>query len=218
MPKSDGLHLGDLEGRCKEFIKKELQKENDSAHDLNHILRVVKNAKLILENESADPEIVIVAAWLHDCVILPKNHPDRKNASKLAAEKAADFVAGMEFPSEKIEGVKHAVEAHSFSAGISPKTLEAKVVQDADRLDALGAIGIARCLMVGGKLDRPLYETTDPLAEDREPDDSIWTIDHFYEKLFKLPGMMHTESAKKEAERRVQFMDKYLQELKKDVL
>lgn len=209
--------LQDLERRCKEFIKKELQKESDSAHDLNHILRVVKNAKQILENETADAEIVIAGAWLHDCVILPKDHPDRKNASTLAAEKAGDFLSGIEFPMDKIEGVRHAVEAHSFSAGIPPQTTEANIVQDADRLDAIGAIGIARCLMIGGNLNRPLYSPEDPLSENREPDDSIWTVDHFYEKLFKLPGLMYTKSAKREAERRVQFMKKYLQELKGEI-
>lgn len=212
------MHLKDLENRCKEFIKKELQKESDSAHDVTHIRRVVKNAKQILEQEPADSEIVIAAAWLHDCVILPKDHPERKKASTLAGEKAAELLSVIEFPSGKIERVKHAVEAHSFSAGIFPKTAEAKIVQDADRLDAIGAIGIARCLMIGGKMDRPLYEPKDPLAENREPDDSIWTIDHFYEKLFKLPDMMHTNSAKKEAKRRVEFMERYLEELKRDII
>ncbi len=211
------MHLKNLEKHCKEFIKKELQKEGDSAHDLHHIQRVVKNAKLILKSETADSVIVIAAAWLHDCVILPKDHPDRKKTSTFAAEKAGELLSGIQFPSDKIEDVKHAVAAHSFSAGITPKTIEAKVVQDADRLDAIGAIGIARCLMIGGKLDRPLYEPNDPLSENRDPDDGIWTIDHFYEKLFKLPGMMHTKSAKKEADRRVQFMEKYLQELKREM-
>lgn len=211
------MHLKNLEKRCEEFIKKELQKESDSAHDINHIRRVVKNAKQILESEPADSEIVIAAAWLHDCVILPKDHPDRKKASTLAAEKAGEFLTLIKFPSEKLEGVKHAVVAHSFSAGIPPKTNEAKIVHDADRLDAIGAIGIARCLMIGGKLDRSLYEPNDPFSENRKPDDAVWTIDHFYEKLFKLPEKMQTKSAKKEADRRVQFMERYLQQLKREI-
>lgn len=211
------MHFNDLENNCKEFIKKELQKESDSAHDLTHIFRVVNNAKQILEAESADAEIVIAAAWLHDCVVVPKDHPDRKKASMLAAEKAADFLSVIEFSAEKIEAVKHAVAAHSFSAGIFAETIEAKIVQDADRLDAIGAIGIARCLMIGGEMDRLLYNPDDPFAEHRTPDDSIWTIDHFYEKLFKLPGMMHTKTAQKEAERRVEFMKRYLSELKRDI-
>lgn len=206
-----------LEKKCREFIEAGLLKEGDSAHDIQHILRVVKNAKQILGNESADAGIVIASSWLHDCVILPKDHPMRNKASTLAAEKASKFLSGIEFPPDKIEGVKHAVEAHSFSAGIPPKTIEAKIVQDADRLDAIGAIGIARCLMIGGKLDRPLYDPKDPLSEKRKSNDSRWTVDHFYEKLFKLPGMMHTETAMKEAERRVQFMEEYLRELKREV-
>lgn len=217
MSTTENLHLVSLENSCRQFIEKELTKEEDSAHDINHILRVVKNAKQILEDESADTEIVIAAAWLHDCVILPKDHPNRKNASFLAAEKAGEFLSGIEFPAEKIEAVKHAVEAHSFSAGISPTTVEAKIVQDADRLDAIGAIGIARCLMIGGKLDRPLYNPRDPLSKNRPPDDSIWTIDHFYKKLFKLPAMMHTDTAKEEANQRVRFMEEYLQELNREI-
>lgn len=214
---TEEFRFKNIESRCEEFIKEESKKESDSAHDIQHILRVVRNAKKIIKGESADSAIVITAAWLHDCVVLPKDHPDRKKASTLAAQKAGEFLTGIEFPSGKIEGVKHAVEAHSFSAGISPKTMEAKIVQDADRLDAIGAIGIARCLMVGGKLNRPLYDPKDPLSENRKPNDSKWTIDHFYEKLFKLPNTMHTETAKMEAKRRALFMKQYLQELKTEI-
>lgn len=209
--------LDELENECRGFIKESLIEEGDTAHDIDHVLRVVKNAKMILENEEADREVVIAAAWLHDCVIVSKDHPDRKKASVLAAEKAVEFLSQINFPDDKIEQVQHAIEAHSFSAGITPETIEAKIVQDADRLDAIGAIGIARCLIIGGKLDRPLYDAADPLSENRTPDDSIWTIDHFYEKLFKLPGMMHTQTAKKEAKRRVRFMEDYLQELKREI-
>lgn len=210
--------LNQLERECRNFIESDSTETGDSAHDLSHIVRVVKIAKKILENEQADAEIVIAAAWLHDCVILPKNHPERKKASLLAAQKAESFLSGTDFPSQKIKQVKHAIEAHSFSAGIYPGTTEAKIVQDADRLDALGAIGIARCLMIGGRLNRPLYHSEDPLSEGRTPDESIWTIDHFYEKLFKLPEMMHTKMAIAEAERRVEFMKQYLRQLKREVL
>lgn len=211
------MHLKNLEIRCRKFIEDELKKRSDSAHDINHILRVVKNAKLILEDESADTETVIAAAWLHDCVILPKNHPDRKKASTRAAEKAGEFLSDIHFDQQKVPAVKHTIEAHSFSAGIPPESIEAKIVQDADRMDAIGAIGIARCLMVGGKLDRSLYNSDDPFCENREPDDSIWTIDHFYTKLFKLPGKMHTKTAKREAEKRVEFMEEFLQQLNNEI-
>jgi len=189
----------------------------DASHDINHIERVVKTAGKISAEEGADSEIVITAAWLHDCVMLPKKHPERKTASKLAAEKAVTFLKETSFPSNKLTAVHHAIVAHSFSAGIEPETLEAKTVQDADRLDALGAIGIARCFMVGGDLDRPLYNPEDPFCETRNPDDSVWTIDHFYKKLFLLPELLHTESAKKEAETRIRFMKSFLKQLKHEI-
>lgn len=211
------VNLQKLEQQCRQFIEGVLSEVDDSAHDLNHILRVVKNAKLILENENADPEVVVAAAWLHDCVIVPKDHPARKSASAMAAKRAGEFLTDINFPEEKIQAVKHAVESHSFSAGIPPTSPEAKIVQDADRLDAIGAIGIARCLMIGGKLNRPLYHSEDPFSENRNPDDSIWTIDHFYAKLFKLPDMMHTQRAQEEATRRIRFMEEYLKELKREI-
>jgi len=130
---------------------------------------------------------------------------------------AAEFLVTTDFPKSKIKSVVHAIEAHSYSAGIEPKTIEAKIVQDADRLDALGAIGIARCLLVGGKLGRPLYDPDDPFCESRSPDDSVYTIDHFYEKLFKLPDLLHTDGAKKIAAHRIDFMKSYLNQLKEEI-
>lgn len=209
------MQLNRLETKCREFI--EGSDEYDAAHDIAHIKRVVKNAKSILDNESADEQIVMAAAWLHDCVILSKNHPDRKKASTLAAEKAAEFLGSVVYPSNKIPAVAHAIEAHSYSGGIAPNTLEAKIVQDADRLDALGAIGIARCFSVGGELKRPIYHPDDPFATSREPDDSVWILDHFYEKLFRLPDLLTTVTAKNLAKDRVEYMRSFLKQLSIEV-
>jgi len=90
-------------------------------------------------------------------------------------------------------------------------------VQDADRLDSLGAIGIARCLLVGGHLNRPLFDFTDPFCDSREPDDSLYTIDHFYTKLFKLPETMQTEAGREEAQRRAALMQAYLDNLRAEI-
>lgn len=202
----------------KRFLKSShIAGQTDSAHDFTHILRVVQNATLILKTEEADNDIVIAAAWLHDCVILPKNHPHRKNASSLAADKAKRFLNRKSFPKGKIEQVAHAIEAHSYSAKIPTKTIEARIVQDADRLDAIGAIGIARCFTVGGALNRSLYHPDDPFCTKRDPDDAQWNVDHFYEKLLKLPQAMNTQSAKKEALRRCEFMQTYLDRLKEEI-
>jgi uncharacterized protein len=189
----------------------------DSAHDIAHTERVVSNALLLTEEEDCDEGVVLAAAWLHDCVIVPKDHPDRKKASGLAAEKATHYLKSIQFDKKKISKVAHAIEAHSFSAGIQPKTIEAKIVQDADRLDALGAIGIARCFIVGGQMNRSLYHPEDPFCSQRDPDDATWTVDHFYIKLFKLPVMMNLESAKREAESRVSFMKQFLKRMDQEI-
>lgn len=211
----DRRRLQEIERYCRKWIIN--QNISDAAHDLAHIERVVKSARLIAESESADPEIVIPAAWLHDCVVLPKNHPERKKASTLAARKAVKILAETGFPENKRAAVGHAVEAHSFSAGIPTRTIEAKIVQDADRLDALGAIGIARCFSISGQMGSSFYHPEDPFAEKREYDDRRWAVDHFYKKLLLLPDTMHTKSARNLAEKRVQFMKAYLQELAQEV-
>lgn len=189
----------------------------DSAHDMTHTERVVSNALQLAKEEKCDEDVVLAAAWLHDCVIVPKDHPNRKKASIMAAEKATKYLHSIQFDKEKIPEVAHAIEAHSFSAGIQPTTIEAKIVQDADRLDALGAIGIARCFVVGGQMNRSLYQPDDPFCAHRDPDDSNWTLDHFYTKLFRLPDQMNLESAKKEANRRMDFMKQFLDRMDQEI-
>jgi uncharacterized protein len=155
---------------------------------------------------------------LHDCVPVAKDSALRAQGSRLAAEAATGFLVTIGFPDDLLDGVYHAIEAHSFSARIEPRTAEARVVQDADRLDSLGAIGIARCLLVGGRLDRPLCAVDDPFCDDREPDDGKYTIDHFYAKLLKLPATMQTEAGRAEADRRASLMRGYLDQLRAEIL
>lgn len=202
-----------MEQNYKKFLIEECLVASDTAHDIAHTQRVAANAKMIANQLPSDGQVVAAAAWLHDCVSVPKDHPDRKKASVLSADRAVAFLASHDFPEEKLNKVHHAISAHSYSAGIEPETTEAKIIQDADRLDALGAIGISRCLLVAGQLGRTLYHPIDPFCEERSPDDSEWTIDHFYSKLFKLPGTMQTEPGKEIANKRVEFMRKYLHEL-----
>ena len=204
-----------LEEKCRRFLISHT--ETDAAHDLNHTERVVENAKVILQEENADEEITIAAAWLHDCVVLPKDDPGRHKASGLAADKAVRFLQETGFDEKKQANVAHAIKAHSFSAGLEPVTIEAKIVQDADRLDALGAIGVARCFSVGGKLNRPLYSQNDPFCENRNPEDARFTIDHFYSKLFILPNSMKTETGKREARKRVLFMEEFLKQFRGEI-
>ena len=185
----------------------------DAGHDLEHIQRVVLSARRLAMQENAKLEVVLPAAWLHDCVIVPKDSPLRKQASRLAADAAISHLRADGYPEEPLEAIHHAILTHSFSAGIPPETLEAKIVQDADRLDAIGSIGIARCLMLGGSMGRRLYHPQDPFAAQRDLDDLTYTIDHFFVKLFKLPAQMHTQAAREEAEKRVGVMRQFLEQL-----
>jgi uncharacterized protein len=203
--------IENYESQFLTFVKTEMTQ--DQAHDINHVLRVVKSAKSLCKSENGNLAIVLPAAYLHDCFSFPKNNPDRAHSSKFAADKAVVFLISIGYPQDYFDDIHHAIVAHSFSANIKPQTIEAKVVQDADRLDSLGAIGIARCLQVSTNLGVPLYNNNDTFCKQRIPDDRNYTIDHFYEKLFKVVDKMNTESAKKEAQNRTIFMREYLRQL-----
>lgn len=205
-----------LQTQCFEFLSRTAPA--DAAHDLSHIKRVIKTTLYLTDIEKANIEITLPAACLHDCVSVQKNSPLRSQASRLAADAAVDFLSGIDYPEALLADIAHAIEAHSYSAGIPCRTLEAKVVQDADRMDALGAIGIARCLLVGGKFHIPLFNPDDPFCENREPDEKSFTIDHFYTKLFKLPDTMQTEAGRAEAHRRAGVMREYLENLGREIL
>lgn len=205
-----------LEQACKAFILG--GQIADTAHDITHVERVVKVAKQLAVAENADLNIVIPAAWLHDCVAVPKNHPDRAIASTLAAEKAIEFLTHFGFTQAQLDSVFHAIVAHSFSANIYPQTLEAKIVQDADRMDALGAIGISRCMKVGGAIARNVYHPSDPFCLERAPDDKKYTLDHFFVKLLHIEESMHTAAAKQEAKRRTDYMKAFLQQLESEIV
>lgn len=118
---------------------------DDGSHDLAHLDRVWGNVQAIVAAEGGDTEILAAAVLLHDCVAVEKNSPLRNQASRLAAEKAVSLLTELRWPKDRQQAVAHAIEAHSFSAGIEPGTLEARILQDADRLDALGFMGVARC-------------------------------------------------------------------------
>ncbi|CAM3172277.1 HD domain-containing protein [Vibrio rarus] len=205
----------DFEPIFEAFIKKEMTL--DVAHDLSHVTRVVAMAKSLAKQEKGNLWVVLPAAYLHDCFTFAKNHPQRQLSSQLAADKAVQFLASIRYPSYTFSDVHHAICAHSYSADITPTTIEAKIVQDADRIDSLGAIGIARCIQVSSGFNGELYSAEDPFAEQRSLDDKAFTVDHFFAKLFKLPELMHTKSGKKEAHKRALFMRQYLNQLRQEI-
>lgn len=193
------------------------QMAHDAAHDLAHIQRVVANAWRLNQAETGEWAIVLPAAWLHDCVNVAKDSPQRPYASRLAADTAVAFLGQIDYPAHWLPAIHHAIAAHSFSAGIAPQTLEAQIVQDADRLDAIGAIGIARCFALGGSMGRPLYHPVDPFCQQRPADDALSNLDHFYTKLLTLAATMQTASGRAEAHGRTQFIRQFLAQLQNEL-
>ncbi|MCI8211907.1 phosphohydrolase [Pseudomonas sp. S25] len=189
----------------------------DGSHDTSHLQRVWSNVCAIRDVEGGDPEILIAATLLHDCVSVEKNSPFRSSASRLAAVKATDLLTEMGWGEERIDAVAHAVEAHSFSAAITPRTLEAKILQDADRLDALGMIGVARMFYVSGRMGGELYDPQDPHASHRDYDDKRFAVDHFHTKLFKLSDGFQTATGARLAQVRHARMKRFLDELMQEV-
>jgi uncharacterized protein len=208
------MDFAELERCC---VKKLSALAGDAAHDPEHVRRVVQNARRLAALEDARLEVVLPAAWLHDCVAVAKDSPQRATASRLAAARAGEWLREWHWPEDLLPDIAHAIEAHSFSAGLAPRTIEAKVVQDADRLDALGAVGLARCLMLGGALGRPLYVADDPFCEQRAPDDRVACVDHFYAKLLKLGDTMQTAAGREEAAKRTKLLRVFLAELKREL-
>lgn len=189
----------------------------DGSHDLSHIHRVWANARRIQAVEGGDLQVLLAATVLHDCVAVEKDSPLRAKASTLSAERAGVILSGLGWPAARIEQVAHAVQAHSFSAGIEPLTLEAKILQDSDRLDAIGMLGVARCFYVSGRMGRALYDAENPTAQGRAYQDDAFAIEHFHTKLLKLAeGFKTCEGSRLAAQRhgRLQvFLDGFMDEI-----
>ncbi len=190
---------------------------NDSAHDFDHIMRVFKNAQKICKKENTHEKLVLSAVLLHDIVSYPKSDKRSKLSSIKSAEKSKKILKKFNFTKEEIQTISDAIRDHSFSRNKIPATIEGKILQDADRLDAIGAIGIARVFAVSGSEKRPFYNVKDPFCKNRVPNDEIWALDHFYRKLFKLESLMNTKSGKIEAKKRTKVLKDFLNELKKEI-
>ncbi len=200
-------------------LKKEVKKsmENDSAHDFEHTMRVYKNAQKICRKEKLNQKLVLSAALLHDIVSYPKSDKQSKMSSIESAKKSKKILEKFNFSKEEITIISDAIRDHSFSQNKIPKTLEGQILQDADRLDALGAIGIARVFATGGSLKRPFYNIDDPFCKRRIPNDKICTVDHFFQKLLKLESLMNTKSGKAEAKKRTRILKEFLTQLKQEL-
>jgi uncharacterized protein len=191
--------------------------DNDTAHDFDHVMRVYKNAQKITKKEKANKKLVLSAVLLHDIVSYPKSSKRSKSSSIESAKKSKLILKKYNFTTEEINIISGSIADHSFSQNKTPQTLEGKILQDADRLDALGAIGIARVFATSGSLNRSFYNTDDPFCTKRNPNDDRWAIDHFFKKLLKLEFTMNTKSGKIEAKKRTKVLKIFLKQIKDEI-
>ena len=188
---------------------------DDDSHDVHHCRRVWTLCRRIADGEgvAVDRLVLLAGAYLHDIVNPPKDSPGRSRASRLSAQRASELLTELGFPEVKVPGVSHEIAAHSFSATIVAETIEAQILQDADRMEALGAIGLARVFYVAGRIGSRLFDPEDPFAERRPPDDRGFAVDHFKLKLLRLPAQMNTRTARRVAAERAAVLERYLEDL-----
>ncbi len=187
------------------------------AHDYVHVQRVARVAGVLAHEEGACVDVAVTAALLHELWNYPKDHPDSAKSGDVCASHAREVMQEEGYAGPLIDQVAYAISVHSFSKGVVPETLEAKILQDADRLDAIGAIGIARAFASCSEMRRPFYAPMDPFCEARAPDDKLWGIDHFYQKLLRIPETLHTAGARRMAEERVAFLRAFLTQLGREI-
>jgi len=204
--------------RLYQDVQHPLDALDDPAHGWEHVRRVYDLALRIGQEEGADLLLIGLAALLHDTGRLV--HRKGTHHAVLSVEMARDILKPYPLAPEQVEAIVHAIEAHSFSQGIEPRTLEACVLRDADRLDGLGAIGILRWAISGTIKRKPQtksYHPEDPFGEWHELDDRLYMLDHFSTKLLKLEQGMYTTTGRAMAQQRTAYMRAYLQELRAEL-
>jgi uncharacterized protein len=194
-------------------IDKNKLANNDPAHDFEHVMRVYRNAERICKIENGNKKLILSAVLLHD-IIKIKN---RKNSALKSARLSEKILKQNYFSDNEIRIISDAIKDHSFSKCKIPSTIEGKILQDADRLDAIGAIGLARVFSFSGSNNRPFYDPKDPFSKNRSVNDKKWALDHFYEKLLTLEQKMNTKTGKLLAKKRTKILKDFLKEIKNEI-
>lgn len=186
--------------------------DDDPGHDLEHCLRVA-GWTLRCADGRVEAREAIAAALLHDVINVPKDDPRRAQASLLSAAETRRVLPGHGFDTSAIDRIAEAIEDHSYSRGASPRSDLGRALQDADRLEALGALGLCRTISTGTRMGGRYFEASDPWARSRPLDDRRYGVDHFFTKLLKLGETMQTKVGREEAARRTAFLERFLDQL-----
>lgn len=189
----------------------------EPAHDFFHVERVVANALAIAREEAANEAISGTAALLHELYNLPKSHPDSARAGDVCAEHARELLVREGAEASLVAPVCAAIRDHAFSKGVVPDALESRVLQDADRLDAIGAIGLARMWATCADMRRPFYSPEDPFCTVRTPNDKLWGLDHVFKKLLVVPERLHLPASRRLAKERVGFVHAFVEQLAREI-
>jgi uncharacterized protein len=184
----------------------------DPTHDTAHALRVAVWT-LRLGGADVDAREGVAAALLHDAVNPPKDSPERATASERSAARARERLAALGFGAAAMERVSAAIRDHSWSRGAEPESALGCALQDADRLEALGAIGLLRCVSTGVRMGGAWFHPDDPWAASRPLDDTRYSVDHFFTKLLLVPQSMRTVAGRAEAGRRAAWLRAFLEQL-----
>jgi len=196
-------------------IAKEKISKDDPSHDINHALRVLVLSEKIAKAENADFDIIVPSALFHDIVSYPKNHHKRLCSSRESAEFAKIILRNIEsFPKDKIGKVYESINLCSFTNGLKPNFIEGKILQDADSLEATGAISIMRTFSSAGIMKKEFYNILDPFCKKRKPNDNKYALDLFFTRLLIVQGRLYTKTARNIARRRAKFLKDFLMEVR----
>ena len=204
-----------------EFVFEEIKKRSEaffrhSHHSKSHVERVHNLAIRMAEKENADLDVIKASALLHDVARAKEDEGKIEDHAAEGAKMARRILEEINFPREKVEKVVHCIEVHRFRNNMKAESLEARILQDADRLDMLGAVGIARVFARGGWQNMPIH---DPLIPPKERYDgrSLTSVNHICEKILKIKDTFNTDTAKEIAEERHKFVEKFLERFLKEI-
>ncbi len=194
-------------------------RDAESAHDFNHVLRVTATAEHLARAEGADVEIVRAAALLHDIARLDEDRTGQGDHAEMAARRAREILVERGVDAEKADAVAHAIASHRFRGLVQPKTLEAKILFDADKLDSIGAIGVARAYAIAGALNQPLWSEVQADAEATrgQHNSNHSPYAEFLVKLRRIRELIYTSTAKRIAEERHRYMNDFFERLGREM-